>query len=120
MTKQVRRFWIPATALSTLGWNADDVELVQAADFDALREELEGKQALSEIFYKRQQIAESKLTTAQQRNAGLIDCAEELADLVEASLGGDYKADSYTTQPIRNALAALKPTESGESNDTNL
>ena len=46
MTKQVRRFWIPATALSTLGWSHGDVELVQAADFEALREELTATRAL--------------------------------------------------------------------------
>jgi len=50
-----------------------------------------------------------RLTATNQRNIELIDCAEELADLVEASLNGNYKADSFTTQPIRNALTALKP-----------
>lgn len=58
---------------------------------------------------------QQRLAAAEQRNAELVDCAEELADLVEASLESDYKADSFTTQPIRNALAALKPTESGAS-----
>jgi hypothetical protein len=56
---------------------------------------------------------QERLTAAEQRNSELVECAEELADLVEASLGCDYTADSFTTQPIRNALAAIKPTESG-------
>lgn len=36
---------------------------------------------------------------------GLRECAEELADLMEAVVAGDYKPDSFTTQPIRAALA---------------
>lgn len=50
MNTQVRRYWIPAKALSTLGWSEGDVELVQAKDFDALREELATVRALLRVM----------------------------------------------------------------------
>jgi len=40
----------------------------------------------------------------EERIKELIECAEELADLMDDVRGGDYKPDSFTTQPIRNAI----------------
>ena len=37
----------------------------------------------------------------------VIDAALELADLMEDVCSGDYTPDSFTTQPMRQALAAL-------------
>lgn len=34
----------------------------------------------------------------------LLDCLEELVNLIEAMKDGDYKPDSFTTQPARNAI----------------
>ena len=38
----------------------------------------------------------------------LLDCLEELADLVEAHLEGEYEIDSFTTQPARTAIEEAK------------
>lgn len=35
----------------------------------------------------------------------LSECAQELADLVDEIVAGNYTPDSFTTQPIRRALA---------------
>lgn len=37
----------------------------------------------------------------------VIDAALELADLMEDVCSGNYTPDSFTTQPMRQALAAL-------------
>lgn len=124
---EVTRYAVIETALC-IGSNLMDGEvfMVMATDHDrelaALREELESERTLRrnhaarihELSDQTKDI-QQRLTAAEQRNAELIECADELADLVEAQLEGDYKADSFTTQPIRAALAALKPTESGAS-----
>lgn len=92
------------------------------SELAALREELANAKEWSDRLDKRcVALATDKDTmidrckAAERRNAELVECAEELADLVEASLEGDYRVDSFTTQPIRNALNALKSTESGAS-----
>ncbi len=41
-------------------------------------------------------------------SAGLRESAEELADLVDAIVEGEYTPDSFTTQPIRAALEAAR------------
>ena len=45
--------------------------------------------------------------------AALREALSELADLMDAVCEGEYKPDSFTTQPARKALAT------GEKNDTN-
>lgn len=40
--------------------------------------------------------------------ADLIDAARELCDLVDASVDGAYTPDSFTTQPLRLALAEVE------------
>lgn len=37
----------------------------------------------------------------------LLEAAEELADLMDDVVTGNYKPDSFTTQPIRNAIKAV-------------
>jgi signal transduction histidine kinase len=41
----------------------------------------------------------------------LVEATRELADLVEDTVDGEYEPDSFTTQPVRNALRALEVTE---------
>lgn len=105
MTTPIRRFWIPATALSTLGWNEGDVELVQATDFDALREELETSRAAHHITA---QVA----TAAEQRNAELVALLRETSDYLDGSTRNAVWCDSILHKKMR---AAIKPNESGAS-----
>lgn len=37
----------------------------------------------------------------------LVDAARELADLVDAAVAGTYVCDSFTSQPVRQALAIV-------------
>ena len=53
------------------------------------------------------------LENAQKRIEELISCLSEAVDLTEDVIAGDYKPDSFTTQPWR---AALKQ-EQGETID---
>lgn len=45
---------------------------------------------------------------ARARLSVLSAAATELADLMDATRDGDYAPDSFTTQPIRTALAGAK------------
>jgi HAMP domain-containing protein len=51
-------------------------------------------------------------------SVGLIEAAEELADLMDDVVRGNYKPDSFTTQPLRKALHAYAgPTSEPLAND---
>lgn len=48
--------------------------------------------------------AMSELKVAEKELSVLTDAAAELADLVDATVRGDYKPDTFTTQPVRTIL----------------
>jgi hypothetical protein len=56
-------------------------------------------------------IANPRAEKAEAELARITDILAELADLMDATVRGDYKPDSFTTQPAR---LALSPSPSGE------
>ena len=75
----------------------------QAAEIDLLRVDKHNLyRSWSEL---RQQLAES-----QAREQGLREALSELIDLVGDMVSGEYKYDSFTLQPAREALS--QPTDS--------
>lgn len=48
-----------------------------------------------------------RLEAAEARCAAMQEAGSELVDLMEAVVAGEYKPDSFTTQPMRLALSAL-------------
>ena len=50
----------------------------------------------------------AQLTELRRQVASLKEAAEELADLVDHFREGSYQIDSFTTQPVRVALAELE------------
>ena len=50
----------------------------------------------------------ARLTARCEAMDAVVEAARELADLMDDIEEGEYDPDSFTTQPIRVALAALK------------
>lgn len=79
------------------------VASIAAAEIDLLRADKHNLyRSWSEL---RQQLAES-----QAREQGLREALSELIDLVGDMVSGEYKYDSFTLQPAREALS--QPTDS--------
>jgi hypothetical protein len=60
------------------------------------------------LAYKDEQIAALALAQPEHASVGVVEALSELADLMDAVRSGDYKPDSFTTQPARSVLAALQ------------
>jgi hypothetical protein len=57
--------------------------------------------------------AEERAEKAEQERDAFRDVLEELADLMDAVYRGEYKPDSFTTQPARRALSPRKEKTNG-------
>jgi hypothetical protein len=64
-----------------------------------------------ELARKRHALAQP--TKPEHASVEVVEALSELADLMDAVRSGDYKPDSFTTQPARLALAALQAKPSG-------
>ena len=58
---------------------------------------------------KSEQVVTAKTCRDLERVANQIaECVKELIDLIDAIRSGEYKPDSFTTQPMDKALAAYE------------
>lgn len=103
MTANVRRYWIPATALNTLGWSEGDVELVQAADFDALREDLASASSDKEAYAQNAIDLRKRAVAAEQRNAELAVAARKVAEC-DLEYGNTVEVPLADIASLREAL----------------
>jgi hypothetical protein len=73
--------------------------------------EIECIQSAYETSYRLGGEWRDRAEKAEAELARITDILAELADLMDATVRGDYKPDSFTTQPAR---LALSPSPSGE------
>lgn len=95
-------------------WLADRAENSMAlrrelADERRAREAAEAhSQALIETAFKDAALFTEEANTLRERGEALATAGEELEDLMLAIISGEYKPDSFTTQPMNLALAAWR------------
>lgn len=71
--------------------------------------------AWAQDFYHEDILREAaaEITRLRERVAELEDVLLELSDLMDGVIEGDYKPDSFTTQPARSVLRARMNKEPG-------